>query len=155
MAEIERLGYQHGTATASLLVAAGSSGADEEAYAASVLLKLDAVDISSNSWGPNTCMQRLASDRRLQQCSFKSLDASAPCEVCGNSIDLNNQQCLEAIKAHCITYFTIDEAACTDYFDAYAICKYDALSEEYSQQLATAVTKGRSGKGIVVGKSLL
>ena len=175
----------HGTAVASKLVAEGDNdvcavgiapGATLSACSNAVynlekeddilLYKIEAVDISSNSWGPMPCYNTYFNDddgwddddgwrrqrrgRRLQ-CSFTYDHADSPCNVCGDVMDTSNPDCRESIMHHCSYFYDLDSTACLEYLDLFVDCQYHVIELPIQQAFHKAITEGRGGKGVIFG----
>jgi hypothetical protein len=114
--------------------------------------KLEAIDISQNSWGRPACYEEEAI-RRLQQaqCPFTYSESHVfPCLYC----DFNNLQrgdCIEAIEEHCQYYFREDRIACLEHLDLAlgVICNFQTISDETEMAFKRGVTEGRDGNGVI------
>jgi Subtilase family len=121
---------------------------------------LEAVDISSNSWGPSPCQvqqhRRLEEEQQKRQCLFEYDHDIAPCRVCGqddntsnSSMNLTDKFCRQSIMYHCTNFYEQDPIACAEYLDLFVDCQYHALSPTEHQLFVRAITEGRNGKGVI------
>lgn len=87
---------------------------DEQEEAQMFVNKLDAVDISSNSWGPTMCVSKYLKRRRnLQTCIFSPDNFDSPCETCKNYPTENRTECERAMSFYCLQHYEDDPIACT------------------------------------------
>ena len=157
---------QHGTACASII--AGSSNSecavgiapsavlsackfpesDDPKEAEMFLTNLEAVDISSNSYGPDTCEYTKGQERYLQlqptQCPFPEDHSLSPCTVCGSFWGPNlPDECLTAVAQYCNLYFEESQTACIEYMDFFVSCTYHILPAVMHDAWARTITEGR------------
>jgi len=196
LVEMEEEKDQHGTAVASLAVGGGNSnscavGIAPEAilsacilppkgnpfvYATTLIINLEAMDISINAWSLDACVlaeqqrrkRRERRRRNLQEaatagtCPFSQAFSDSPCAACATSITAANTavnnadlaaltpECRQAIMFYCTNRFELDMEVCTDYLSVYAECEYDTvLSQEEQAAMEIATQQGRDGKGII------
>jgi Subtilase family len=129
---------------------------------------LDAVDISSNSWGPYPCYP-LQQRRQLQEetipCRFEYDHDISPCRICvqddayddhnidnnnnSKSMNLTDKSCRQSIIYHCTNFYESDSIACAEYLDLFVDCQYHALTPTEHQLFVRAITEGRNGKGVI------
>jgi len=173
---------QHGTAVASLALGGADNNQCAVGIAPQAILsactvpettspkfmaniiahKLDAMDISVNSWSVEACLLRDRFQQRVLQqqdtaCPFSNMISTSPCSVCGTEfIDYNSTSyglsaaCELAIAVYCTSRFEEDPEACSQYLSSYAECDYNpVLSKEEESALEEGVLKGRDGKGII------
>ncbi|CAB9505040.1 Furin-like protease 1, isoform 1 [Seminavis robusta] len=160
----------HGTGVASIIAAANNNecavgiapGAtvsackipenNDAAEAQAFLEKFQTVDISTNSYGPDTCINTVTSSRNLQNlpCPFSRDYDLSPCDICGATFGQTlTDQCLQAVAQYCDRYFEVDQTACTDYMHFFVTCSYHFLPTAIHDAWTRTITEGRSGKGIV------
>ena len=163
----------HGTACASLVAAEGDNGlcsvgiapgvtlsacsneyVSEERQAEIMLHKIEAVDISSNSWGPVPCFSKVWDDdalwdddgrrqllgRRRLQCMFTYDHEHSPCNVCGDMMDLSDEVCKDSIISHCSRFYEKDSTACIEYLDLFVDCEYHAIELSTQEAFHEAIT---------------
>ena len=126
--------------------------------------KMENMHVSSNSYGPDTCVLDTTTspllgshgNRRLQQCPFTAtnLFGLSPCTATEClSVDWSNPspsfECEEIIRYHCLSYFELDSIACTSVLDLFVNCLFNSQTLEEAHALAKGTTEGRNGKGIV------
>ncbi|CAB9519151.1 Furin-like protease 1, isoform 1 (Partial), partial [Seminavis robusta] len=88
-----------------------------------ILTKMDVVDISSNSYGPNS--------------------------YCANG-NLMAEACETAIIDYCSVHYELDNLACAEYLDLYTDCEYHVLPPELDTAYTEAVLNGRNGLGTII-----
>ena len=136
----------------------------------SLAYKVNTFDISQNSIGSPACSagqltqgNNMDIDSRLLQsvaateCPFTvAIDTPQYEDPCDPSCDYNSPfsiECENAIYNHCKANYRIDAIACADFNDLILgsgnQCNYDKLPKSAIDALATGVTEGRNGKGIV------
>lgn len=132
--------------------------------------KLDAIDISSNSFERPACQSYkddAAQRRSLQsdgtpQCPFAYADLRSeydPCMVCDGFLDgagyndknVKSASCVEAIVKHCNAYYEVEMEACSQFLDLIigGECNYVGLSTIARDGIVKGITEGRGGKGII------
>ena len=188
----------HGTAVASLVAGAANNGvcavgiAPEAILsscvhnlqatspgdlAATIVAKLQHMDISINAWGIQTCRPTVQINvrRQLQQrqslssplpitttseqeCIFRNDHPWSPCHICNffmkDNDDDNDSEDLELscqvqIIKYCALRYSYDPTACSEYLDLFVKCEYNALIPEEQAALTNGIQNGRDGKGIV------
>ena len=77
-----------------------------------------------------------------------------PCDIsCDYSTDNSlSTECENAIYNHCKANYRIDNLACADFNDIIlggGMCNYDKLPKSAIDALATGITEGRNGKGVI------
>ena len=169
----------HGTACASLAAAAADNnvcsvgiapkatlsscrviddgGADFFAFYGYLFLveNSEKVDISSNSYGPETCHPK--DRRRLQtvSCPFSQDSEISPCgakstctEEDWSSSSLSTT-CEDYVARYCSVSYETDVQACMSYLDLYVDCEYFGQDNDQLEAFTTGVSEGRNGKGII------
>ncbi|CAB9496769.1 Furin-like protease 1, isoform 1 [Seminavis robusta] len=136
------------TLSACRLVGEDVTISDAEALTA----HMEVVDISSNSWGPNSCEYTGKNKRRLkkQQCPFDPNAKNSPCGACGGNI--KSKTCRRAIVKFCSrpSNFENHRLECAEYLDLYVDCTYNALDPADGATLGQLVMKGRNGLGTII-----
>jgi subtilisin family serine protease len=142
-----------------------------------LLYTLDRQDVSSNSFGIQSCVSNNneeASDltrhgrpeREIQQsstassqCPFLPGPDYPPCSACGGAVlgvganeDPLDAACVASIVAYCSDFFAYeaDADACVQHLELFATCHYNALAPSYQTVLTKAIREGRNGKGLIV-----
>lgn len=129
--------------------------------------KIDQIDISSNSFEQPACRSysELSQRHRVTKdtpCPFAYSDFRShydPCLVCDdlstgmgyNYNDAKSLECIKAIVEHCIYYYEIEKAACSEFFDLIidGECNYIGLSSTARENIVKGITEGRGGKGVI------
>lgn len=140
------------------------SVANPSIYAEILQFKLEAMDISVNSWSLDSCVQKeqIARERRKgrqlqgETCPFSNELSNSPCIACGTSLSTMtdvaqlSDECRFSIAEYCIARFEVDPEACAEFFSVFAECDYDStMTQEELQSLERGVLEGRQGKGVV------
>ena len=116
------------------------------------LTNFQAVDISSNSYGPDTCVYTKGRERLLQQsaCPFPPEHELTPCTVCGEVWGPGMpDDCLTAVANYCRLYYEDSPSACIDYMDFFVSCNYHILPTVMLDAWTRSITEGRNGLGVV------
>lgn len=160
---------QHGTACASIIAGSNNNECavgiapaavlsacklplDDDSKESEIFLtNLEAVDISSNSYGPDTC-EYTAGRRNLQfrqtECPFPQDANLSPCTVCGNFWGPNlPDDCLSAVAQYCNLYFEESQNACIEYMDFFVSCAYHILPPILQDAWTRTITEGRYAFG--------
>jgi hypothetical protein len=129
---------------------------------------IDFVDVSSNSWGVDSCSashpltalvsgdsvsrRRLATDAMrstdVMRCPFLNL-STAPRSPCAHCTLLPNvtAACRRAIREYCSDPLLADvDSACASHIDLFVSCSHNELSAEASAVLMRSTSEGRKGR---------
>lgn len=162
---------QHGTACASIIAGSTNNECavgiapnaaisackfpvdDDPLEATMFLTSLDAIDISSNSYGPVTC-QYTKSRRQAQetdtQCPFPEDHELSPCRFCDEFWGpILPNDCLTAVAVYCKLYYEDSQSACIDYMDYFVSCAYHILPSVMQEAWTSTITEGRNGLGVI------
>ena len=136
-----------GIAPSAILSACKFPSDDDPEEAEMFLTNLAAVDISSNSYGPDTC-EYTAGGRHLQsrqtECPFPQDVSLSPCTVCGALWGPSlPDDCLSAVARYCNTYFEESQSACIEYMDFFVSCAYHILPTVLQDAWTRTITEGR------------
>jgi len=136
------------------------------------------VDISLNSWGPETCTKwkDVRRIRHLQPvavrqstgdniddakannnpCIFDSTHPQSPCRICDDAMfapdtdrEDMSEACVSAIDNYCTFYYAQDAVACAEFLDYYVRCEYHTLPPAAHEVFLDQMLNGRNGKGII------
>ena len=124
--------------------------------------RLDLNDISSNSWGVDSCSMKqdnftgtVTSESVITSCPFLSPDAEplSPCAAaeCA-SADWNapSDACSGVVIDYCLDSMLAQaDDACIDYYDYFVECSFNSLSNAVIKLLTDATASGRGGLGTI------
>lgn len=116
------------------------------------------IDISSNSWGDDSCSDLFYRRRHLQEgmsgCMFDPDAPGSPCGICEE--DMMSEDCEFAILDYCSISANFEDhrIECAEYLDLYVDCQYVTLDPALGQSFGQLIEQGRGGLGTIICKKL-